>query len=287
MIEEKQDERENQISQENTLLKKVREESSKEISSLNHSIKTEPLIIGVDLGVAGGDKSVVSEHILGSNNLPIEVISDSKPAKAKKLKPELPPEERMIFLYCKNEKMIDAVKKQASKIGMLVVFMTEEDFKTLEDAETAKKAKQSKAKTVEEFVKEKGNYEAAENHAKTLIGLITDINVINPFDVIHTQTEVVAKTTLSHSQAAEVINLLQVFGFVEYVNGKRNIFKFTSSIDLVLDSVKKNVIESCESLSFQIVRYKVMLEGLEDGTSKEPYIENLKETVKTRFDFSI
>ena len=234
----------------------------------------EVMVLGVDLGVESEDHSVITDATL-------ECLT---PARLKRpAKPKLTEEEKIVFIYTENVKLMDMVKKQAEKTGMTIVILTEEDFKVLAEREAKAALSESRAKTMEEFVGDVNNFKQAEEHCKKLFVLITPANIIDPVGLIHTETEVVRKTTLTHSKTAEVLNLLSVFGFITFTKGHHE-FKFNADPKVAIDAVRKDVFASCEALKFNETRFRTIVGQVEPDVMKQlDLTAQLMKDVKRKF----
>jgi len=235
----------------------------------------EVMVLGVDLGVVGGDRTAITDATL-------ECLSLVK--RKREPKPKLTEEEKIVFIYTENVKLMDMVKKQAEKTGMTVVLLTEEDFKVLGEREAKAALSESRAKTMEEFVGDKDNFKHAEEHCKKLYDLITPKNVIDTINLIHTETEIVKKTTLTHSKTAEVLNLLSVFGFITFTKGHHE-FKFNVDPEIAIESARKDVIASCEAFRFNKMRFDTIVSQVRPNTMEQLELASkLLTDIKRRFN---
>ena len=235
----------------------------------------EVMVLGVDLGVVGGDRTAITDATL-------ECLSLVK--RKREPKPKLTEEEKIVFIYTENVKLMDMVKKQAEKTGMTVVLLTEEDFKVLGEREAKAALSESLAKTMEEFVGDKDNFKHAEEHCKKLYDLITPKNVIDTINLIHTETEIVKKTTLTHSKTAEVLNLLSVFGFITFTKGHHE-FKFNVDPEIAIESARKDVIASCEAFRFNKMRFDTIVSQVRPNTMEQLELASkLLTDIKRRFN---
>lgn len=265
-------------------------ESNTEIANVNHKMKAEsledfPQILGNDDLIEGNTEK--ADELLPAESEESFIPAARKKGSKKAAKPELKEEEKFVFIYTENIKILDSVKKQAAKDGITVVLLTEEDFEAMSRAEEKRVKGESTSETISDFVKDKDNFKAAEEHATKLLGLITPKGTINPMDVIHTETEVVKKTTLSHRQAREVINLLNIFGFVQYTKGTHE-FKFTNNPQAVIDMVVNEVNESCEALKYNMARFEAITENtLEDKDKAHSIYVDVVRNIKKNYGLEL
>lgn len=117
----------------------------------------------------------------------------------------------------------------------------------------------SQAQSMNDFIQNEENRRTAYAHALNLWKIVTKNSPIeNSSSVVISETEVCKKTTLSHSKARQLFDVLRAFGYL------RNIDKlhFTLIFDLLEQRrvVEVEATALAVSLSDEINRYKAILE---------------------------
>lgn len=177
-----------------------------------------------------------------------------------------------LFVYAtKNETISEEVETIVRKYENISVMRL--NNRLLEDLE--KKNNQNKERiTLEEFLSSEDNKKNAEEKALTLWGIVTnnaDLELSK--ERVFTKTEVVKKTTLSHKQLNELIELLSLFGFVEVIEKIK--FKFVFDENLRRASALADIVIELRQMSVQIERYKL----LHDKDNQDEVMLNLRKTV--------
>ena len=139
-------------------------------------------------------------------------------------------EKKELLVYAtRNELVSEEIKSIAGNHGNITVMRL--SSKLLEDLEKSDSRENKECITLEEFLSSEDNKKNAEEKALTLWGIVTnnaDLGLSQ--ERVFTKTEVVKKTTLSHKQLNELIELLSLFGFVEVLEKTKFKFEFNENI---------------------------------------------------------
>ena len=182
-------------------------------------------------------------------------------------------EKKELLVYAtRNESASEEVKAIADKHRNVTVMRL--DSRLLEDLEKSCSNENNERITLEEFLSSEDNKKNAEEKALTLWGIVTnnaDLGLSK--ERVFTKTEVVKKTTLSHKQLNELIELLSLFGFIEVIEKIK--FKFVFDENLRRASALADIVIELRQLSVQVERYKL----LHDKDNQDEVMLNLRKTV--------
>ena len=182
-------------------------------------------------------------------------------------------EKKELLVYAtRNESVSEEIKSIASNHGNITVMRL--SSKLLEDLEKSNSKENKERITLEEFLSSEDNKKHAEEKALTLWGIVTnnaDLSLSQ--ERVFTKTEVVKKTTLSHKQLNELIELLSLFGFVKVLEKAK--FKFEFSENIRQASALADIVIELRELSVKVERYKL----LHNKDMRNEVMLNLRKTV--------
>lgn len=182
-------------------------------------------------------------------------------------------EKKELLVYAtRNESVSEEVKSIAGNHGNITVMRL--SSKLLEDLEKSDSKENKEHITLEEFLSSEDNKKNAEEKALTLWGIVTnnaDLGLSK--ERVFTKTEVVKKTTLSHKQLNELIELLSLFGFVKVLEKAK--FKFEFNENIRQASALADIVMELRELSVQVERYKL----LHNKDMQNEVMLNLRKTV--------
>ena len=182
-------------------------------------------------------------------------------------------EKKELLVYAtRNESVSEEVKSIADNHGNITVMRL--SSKLLEDLEKSNSKENKERITLEEFLSSEDNKKHAEEKALTLWGIVTnnaDLSLSQ--ERVFTKTEVVKKTTLSHKQLNELIELLSLFGFVKVLEKAK--FKFEFSENIRQASALADIVIELRELSVKVERYKL----LHNKDMRNEVMLNLRKTV--------
>lgn len=182
-------------------------------------------------------------------------------------------EKKELLVYAtRNESVSEEIKSIESNHGNITVMRL--SSKLLEDLEKSNSNENKERITLEEFLSSEDNKKHAEEKALTLWGIVTnnaDLSLSQ--ERVFTKTEVVKKTTLSHKQLNELIELLSLFGFVKVLEKAK--FKFEFSENIRQASALADIVIELRELSVKVERYKL----LHNKDMRNEVMLNLRKTV--------
>ena len=210
-----------------------------------------------------------------------EPKKEVKRVRKPKAKKELTPEESVVILACMNDDFLSKLNKLAEKEGVKLVLTNDQVIHDYVDS----KSEIDETARMTAFLKDERNRKLAEEHAKEIWRIATGGKPIelSADSAIDLKT-IVKSTTLSWKKAEEMMNTLEVFGFVERIIGK-NIFRFTFKTDDICEHIKRQTAISVESLNLDIQRFKGVVESSSDIKNKEKYLNDFKSEVQKNIVF--
>ena len=206
----------------------------------------------------------------------------SKPKSTTKAKKELTPEQSVVILACMNEDFLAKLNRLAEKEGVKIVLTNEQVIKDYVGHKLSDGVDESARMSA--FLKDERNRKLAFERANELFAILTKrLGKIEEADkYVFQKKDLVRMTTLSWNKAEEILNTLQVFGYVERMNSKE--FKFHFDSKAICYKILKDVGFSVESLNLDIQRYKVVVES-SDEDDKEKKLANFKAEVQKHIVF--
>lgn len=206
----------------------------------------------------------------------------SKPKSASKAKKELTPEQSVVILACMNEDFLAKLNKLAEKEGVKIVLTNEQVIKDYVWNKMSDGVDESARMSA--FLKDERNRKLAFERANEIFTILTKRQVKIEFADNHVfqKKDLVRMTKLSWDNAEEMLNTLQVFGYVDRMNSKE--FKFHFNSKAICAKVLKDVSFSIEGLNFDIQRYKGAVEN-SDEDDKEKLLADFKAEVQKHIVF--
>ena len=134
--------------------------------------------------------------------------------------------------------------------------------------EKEKASEQASKTPLQEFLDNPDNRRAAGAHALNLWKICTKNRPIEdaPERVFHV-TEVVHATTLSHSKAKELFNVLRTFGYLRNVDKTHFVLVFDKMMQLM--TIEAEAVTLVSALSDDIARYKSVLASNTELTEEQ------------------
>ena len=183
----------------------------------------------------------------------------------KVVKKELKPEEGVVILACINQGFLEKMNKLAEKDGVKLVLTNEQ---VIYDYIEAKSGEVDESARMTAFLKDERNRKLAQEHAKEMWRILSRGKSMDKAkDVVFEKKSIVKATTLSWTKAEEMLNTLEVFGFVERI-GKTE-FTFLFDLKMIREHIWNQVILSVEGLNLDIQRYKGAVEESSDIDEKD------------------
>jgi hypothetical protein len=181
--------------------------------------------------------------------------------------PTQKPENLIAVLGTRNDDFRNEVLEVAKKYNVNVAQFSDEliDGSWLLNAKV-KTSHDKKRAEMEYAIKDDNMRKASYNQASKVLEVITNGTV--PPDkckeIYFTQTELVKKSTLTHKQAAELLDALQKVGRVHWINKKRQfqlVFDDVESSGYIFDALEHDL-EVCKDL---LVKYELLIQNANTG----------------------
>ena len=182
--------------------------------------------------------------------------------------------ENLFVFATKNTELAKEIEEIVKKHEGIEIIRLED--RLLDDLVKQQSKEENKPQTVEEFVNNEENRNAAETKALSLWNMLTnnqDLSECN--NRIFTSAEVTTRTNLSHSKLKNLLELFDLFGLVEFVNGKHHEFKLIFGEKTKQANVYADIIQDVTNLNDDIARYKATFKDEE----KEKAVEELKTNI--------
>lgn len=138
------------------------------------------------------------------------------------------------------------------------------------------------------FLESEENRKGAEEQAIQLWTILTGNKPIETSDETEfTATQVVRKTTLSHSKANNLFHLLRAFGFLDWTDVRQRAFKLHFNKEKCREVIKTEIIAVAKAVNSDIARYKALINADDTITveDKEKRLASLKTAVLEALKF--
>jgi hypothetical protein len=197
-------------------------------------------------------------------------------------KPTKQPAERSVLIMAclepeVSKKAIDAAKEKGVEVVIL-------EDRVIHDYLSVR-GKDEEKRDLGEFLNNSSNRLHAEDQCVKLWMILTGGASIEIADELtFTRTEVVKKTNLTHSKAAQVLQLLHAFGMLTFVKGRHE-FTLNFSKNKCHDTIKAEVLAMCKALNNDILRYKASIEADNELTKEQK--DDLYKTLQSAVDSTI
>lgn len=183
--------------------------------------------------------------------------------------------EKMFVFATKDNELAKEIEEIVKKHEDIEIIRLED--RLLDDLIKQQSKEENKPQTVEEFVNDDNNRNAAETKALSLWNMLTDNQDLNECNNrIFTSVEVTTRTSLSHNKLKNLLELFNLFGLVEFVDGKSHEFKLIFGEKTKQANVYADIIQDVTTLNDDISRYKALFKAEEE---KEKAVEELKTNI--------
>ena len=210
-------------------------------------------------------KKVKTDEIAAEAQEPKKKAATRKTTAKKAEKKELKPEEGVVILACINQGFLEKMNKLAEKEGVKLVLTNEQ---VIYDYIESKGVEVDESARMTAFLKDERNRMLAKEHAKEIWRILSNGRSMDKArDVVFTKKSLVKATTLSWNKAEDMLNTLEVFGFVKRIS--KTEFTFLFDPNMILEHIKSQVNFSVESLNLDIQRYKGAVEESSDIDVKD------------------
>lgn len=196
---------------------------------------------------------------------------------------ELNPE-KIVVVGCLRDDVIPHIEEAVNKaIGNCELVRL--DNKVISDYIEGKKKTANKV-SISDFLADVDNRKGAEEKALLLWNMMTKNADIALADKrVFQKSEIVKATTLTHKTLGELLELLKMFGLVEYVEGVTYQFKFVFSPQVRLATLYADIIEAVGILNKSIACYKSGVDNAEHIAEKEREKSAIKENIEQLIKF--
>ncbi len=195
-------------------------------------------------------------------------------------------ENKILIIGCKNQELLKKVEELANAEGVSMVVLEDRvvsDFVASHQEKTGA----TEEEKLQEFLSNKGNRNEAETKALSLFNMLTKNkgDVTKAEEMVFGEVQVTKQTNLSHSKAKDLLELLRLFGMVEYVSAKSPItFKFHFGEETRQNSIMVDISEDCALVKMDMERYIASVnQGEASAEDKEKKITEMKEVVSKTF----
>lgn len=182
--------------------------------------------------------------------------------------------ENLFVFATKNNELAKEIEEIVRKHEGIEIIRLED--RLLDDLINQQSKEENKPQTVEEFVNNEENRNTAETKALSLWNMLTNNQDLSECNKrIFTSAEVTTRTNLSYSKLKNLLELLDLFGLVEFVNGKHHEFKLIFGEKTKQANVYADIIQDVTNLNDDIARYKAAFKEEE----KEKAVDELKTNI--------
>lgn len=187
--------------------------------------------------------------------------------------------ENLFVFATKNNELAKEIEEIVKKHEGIEIIRLED--RLLDDLVNQQSKEENKPQTVEEFVNNEENKSAAETKALSLWNMLTDNQDLSECNNrIFTSAEVTTRTNLSHSKLKNLLELFDLFGLVEFVNGKRHEFKLIFGEKTKQANVYADIIQDVTNLNDDIARYKATFKEEEVNGAIDELKNNIPQLIK-------
>lgn len=186
--------------------------------------------------------------------------------------------ENLFVFATKNNELAKEIEEIVKKHEGIEIIRLED--RLLDDLISQQSKEENKPQTVEEFVNDSGNRDIAETKALSLWNMLTNNQDLNESDKrIFTSAEVTKRTNLTHSKLRNLLDLLHLFGLVEFTKGNYE-FKLLFGEKIKQTNVYADIIQDVTNLNDDIVRYKATFKEEEVNGAIDELKNNVQQLIK-------
>lgn len=226
-------------------------------------------------------KEIVNDDEL-REQFPANVEGSEEFIKAEKKVKPVPEEQTVLIMSCLNPSLVSVITEEAKKQGVEIVILED---RVIQEYLQAKKEKSNGNKnSMSDFINNASNRVHAEEQCVKLYTILTGgkLGIEKSEGMIFTETEVVKKTNLSHSNAKKVFELLKAFGMLEYTRGNYE-FKLHFSKSKMHQAILQEIFSVCGIVGNDVIRYESSINDDENLSKEEKgqLLRELKEYVNS------
>jgi len=189
------------------------------------------------------------------------------------------PEEGVLIMACLNPTVAKTSIECAKQNGVKVVILED---KVIYDYLKAEADKQSNKDAISVFLSNESNRGMAKKHQMKLWNILTKGAALEKSkDLYFTRTDVTHLTTLSHSRASEVLQMLNAFGYIEYSDEKCFRFKFVFSDEDIVKRFRDELSSVTDICVASFMKYESAAENI-CKKSKMELVDEFIEDIRKR-----
>lgn len=216
----------------------------------------------------------------------------TKAAKTKKKEPEHPQpdteaaapkaEESVLIMACLNPVVAKAATEAAKSNGVEVVILED---KVIADYLKAKEQKQQNRDSITTFLSNESNRRMAKEHQMKLWNILTrnapiEVNKDVVKFATFSRTQVVKMTTMSHSQAADVLQMLDAFGYIKFEPDSKFRFVFVFDDEDIKENMRKELEDFMDLTTASYLKYESAV--VNEKNTKDEILDNFIADFKKR-----
>lgn len=191
-------------------------------------------------------------------------------------------EKNVLIVGCMNADLLNVIKELADAKGIHLAVLEDKVVTDYVASRQETAEPKSEAEKLQNFLDNKGNRAEAETKALTLFNMLTkNGDVTKAEDMVFSEKQVTKLTSLSHAKAKDLLELLRLFGLVEFIQAKSPFtFKFHFGAETRQNSIMLDISEDCALVRVDMERYisAINQTDLADN-EKEAKINEMKEVV--------
>lgn len=191
-------------------------------------------------------------------------------------------EKNVLIVGCMNADLLNEIKELADARGIHLAVLEDKVVTDYVASRQETAEPKSESEKLQDFLDNKSNRAEAETKALTLFNMLTkNGDVTKAEDMVFSEKQVIKLTSLSHSKAKDLLELLRLFGMVEFIQAKSPFtFKFHFGAETRQNSIMLDISEDCALVRVDMERYisAINQTDLADN-EKEAKINEMKEVV--------
>lgn len=191
-------------------------------------------------------------------------------------------ENNVLIVGCKNQEMLSVISEIAEKSGIHLVVLEDRVVSDYVASHQETTTAQTEGEKLQQFLSNEGNRNEAEAKALALFNMLTkNGDVSKAEEMVFGQVQVTKMTNLSHAKAKDLLELLRLFGMVEYVQAKSPVtFKFHFGEQTRQNSIMLDISEDCALVKMDMERYvSAINNGSGTDDEKQSKINEMRDVV--------
>lgn len=210
-------------------------------------------------------------------------LEEQAPKEETYKKPVPPREQSVLIMSCLHPTVAQIATSAAKENGVEVVILEDKVIHDYLDA----KGEVANKNNLSNFLSDTTNRIQSERNAKQVWLILAGATPIEKAkDVIFTRTQLCKATKLSHQKAADALNALQIFGFLEFTKGNYE-FRLIFNKKEQRTVIQTDVLSMCKILNNDIMRYKASIDSDDSLTKqeKDELYNSLQDEINATIEF--